>query len=119
MPYALAMGVSYNDFWEMNPHIINLITNGFKMKMDIQKDYDNFIAYVQGSYVRDALLATVGNMFSKKGAKPIEYPKEPYELGSHHELTEAEKELQRQQFFESLKTMQANFELSHNKDTNE
>jgi hypothetical protein len=33
---------------------------------------------MQGLYIRDALLSTVGNMFSGKGAIPIEYPKEPY-----------------------------------------
>ena len=33
---------------------------------------------MQGLYIRDALLSTVGNMFSNKGATPMEYPAEPY-----------------------------------------
>lgn len=35
--------------------------------------------HLQGHYMADALLATVGNMFSSKGKK-FEYPKEPYPL---------------------------------------
>ena len=33
---------------------------------------------MQGLYVRDALLVTVGNMFSDKSSKKNEYPTEPY-----------------------------------------
>lgn len=36
--------------------------------------------WMQGIYMRDALLCTVGNMFSGKGTTPIEYPKEPYPI---------------------------------------
>jgi hypothetical protein len=35
---------------------------------------------MQGVYIREALLSTVGNMFSGKGTTPIEYPNEPYPI---------------------------------------
>lgn len=79
--------------------------------MEQKRDYDNFIAYLNGIYVREALVSTVGNMFLGKGKKPYEYPDKPIELsGKERELTEDEKELQRQNFLASLFTMQSNFE---------
>lgn len=94
---------------------MKVCVEGYRIKMEAQRDYDNYIAYLQGAYVREAIASTIGNMFSKKGAKPNEYPEKPYELASNREPTEAEKELQRIQFLESLKVMQANFERTHKK----
>ena len=110
IPYALAMGISYNDFWDMNPRIMNIHIAGHKRKLE----YDNYVAYLGGIYVREALLCTVGNMFSKKGAKPIEYPKEPYPVTQEaiKDRDEREIEAQRQAFWANLQVMQTNFELS-------
>lgn len=38
------------------------------------------LAHLQGYYIVDALLATVGNMFRGKGQKSFKYPSEPYDL---------------------------------------
>lgn len=118
LPQALAIGISYNDFWNMNPRIINIHIEGYKHKIDKQLEYDNYMAYLSGVYVRDALASTVGNMFSKKGHKPIEYPKEPYPVteSQSEAKIEQEKELQRQMFLAQLQAMQANFELNHKGD---
>lgn len=96
----------------MNPKQIRIYANGYQMKLEQQRDYDNFLAYIHGIYFRDALLCTVGNMFAKKGSKPIEYPSDPYDLSPNEvrELTEEEKDVQRQAFLASLFQMQANFE---------
>lgn len=40
----------------------------------------NYEAWLYGMYTTKALEATVGNVFEKKGAKPIEYPEKPLEL---------------------------------------
>ena len=111
LPQALAIGISYEDFWNMNPRIINIHIEGYKKKQEKQLEYDNYIAYLGGIYVRDALASTVGNMFSKKGHQPIEYPKEPYPVTQ--EQIEDKQERERQEFWASLHTMQANFELHH------
>lgn len=100
----------------MNPRTLKVYLSGYRMKREQQRDYDNYMAYLTGAYVREAIASTVGNMFAKKTAKPFEYPKEPYSLEGKRELTEAEKELQRIQFLDSLMQMQANFERTHNKD---
>lgn len=36
-------------------------------------------AWLNGLYVNIAVQNTAGNMFAKKGAKPLEYPKEPFD----------------------------------------
>lgn len=99
----------------MNPHIIDLYMAGYKAKQERQLDYDNYIAYMGGIYVRDALASTVGNMFKKKTQKPIEYPQEPYPVTQQQseEQIERENEKKRQLFLASLQAMQTNFELNH------
>lgn len=114
LPNCMACGISYNDFWHMNPRKVKLFMQGYQKQIERQRDYDNYIAYINGAYVRDALMSTVGNMFKKKSAKPMEYPSKPYELGepTHREFTEDEIEAGRLQFLANLKMMQANFERS-------
>ena len=75
-------------------------------------EYDNVMAYIHGRYMVDALLCTVGNMMSKKGATKLEYPKEPYNINptEEKELTEEQKDIQVKALFANLERMKANFE---------
>lgn len=107
---ALSIGISYKDFWGYTPRIVLQILEGYNQNQKRQLDYDNFIAYVQGRYFADALLCTVGNMFSKKGAKTIEYPKEPYNLEGERELTQEEKDAGAKVIIDNLMRMKENFE---------
>lgn len=107
---ALSIGISYKDFWYYTPRIVLQILEGYNQNQKRQLDYDNFIAYVQGRYFADALLCTVGNMFSKKGAKTIEYPKEPYNLEGERELTQEEKDAGAKVIIDNLMRMKENFE---------
>lgn len=106
----MAIGISIDEFWNMTPHVLQIYINGHAKQMERRRDYDNYIAHLNGAYVRDALASTVGNMFRKKGSKPFEYPSEPYDFSKPRELTEDEKEAQRIAFLESLKAMQRSFE---------
>lgn len=107
---ALSIGISYKDFWGYTPRIVLQILEGYNQNQKRQLDYDNFMAYVQGRYFADALLCTVGNMFSKKGAKTIEYPKEPYNLEGERELTQEEKDAGAKAIIDNLMRMKENFE---------
>lgn len=112
LPVALSIGVIYKDFWELTPHDVCLIIEGHRKSVQQKLDYDNLIAYIQGRYFVDALACTVGNMFSKKGAKHLEYPKEPYDVNpkEERELTEEEKAVQVKAIFDNLERMKENFE---------
>lgn len=99
----------------MNPHIILLMAEGYseREKAEIQKQ--NYLAHLQGQYFCEALLATVGNMLSKKAAKKYQYPKEPYNLKEQREFTEEELQTQRELFVAKLEAMKTNFELNNSK----
>jgi len=114
------MGISWREFWDMTPAVIDAYKQGYKLK----KEEQNVFAYLQGIYVRDALASTVGNMFKKKGAKATEYPSEPYPLydqvstesESDGGMSEAEKRRKTEALFGMLRLMQANFEMSKQAD---
>ena len=111
------MGITEEQFWRMTRHKYELHVEGYKKRLFNQREYDNYIAYLQGLYNRMALASTIGNAFLKKGQKPNEYPEKPFELEAKkpHEITEEEKEAQRVAFLESLKLMQKNFEMHQKK----
>ena len=99
----------------MNPHIILLMLEGYNEheKAEIRKQ--NYLAHLQGQYICEALLATVGNMLSKRNAKKYQYPEEPYDLKEKREFTEEELQTQRELFVAKLEAMKTNFELNHSK----
>ena len=110
-PHVYALGYSYEEFGRMNPYIIKLIVKGEKEKQRKSIEIQNAICHLQGQYFAEALLATVGNMFSGKSAKKHEYPKNPYGLNEDKEFTEEELQKQRELFVAKLQTMKTNFEL--------
>lgn len=107
---ALSIGISYHDFWSMTPKIVLLILEGYNQSEKRKFDYDNLVAFIQGRYFVDALLCTVGNMFSKKGSKQLEYPKEPYNFEGEKELTQEEKDAKANAIISNLMRMKENFE---------
>ena len=116
LPQALKLGITYDEFWRMNPRLLDIYGKVYRDKLE-DKDREMWIL---GSYFRDALISTVGNMFKSKGSKTIEYPKTPYmqseefkRLNNNQELTEEEKIEQTKILFGQLQIMQSNFELSH------
>lgn len=70
----MSIGMTYDEFWNQDVAMVR----AFRKADEIRRQRQNEMLWMQGIYVRDALLATVGNMFSGKGSKPITYPKEPY-----------------------------------------
>lgn len=114
-PYAYQMGISWDEFWKLNPRIISLMLKGYKERKEAELQEQNVIAHLQGQYMVEAILSTVGNMFSKKTAKPHRYPKNPYEFGEEKPLTEEELQKQREQFVAQFEAMRVNFELQKGK----
>lgn len=115
-PKANAIGVTWQEFWGMNPRIIKLLIKGFKEKNELELQIENQIAHLQGKYFVDALLTVVGNAIKAKGSKPYEYPKKPYEFTKEEEteLTEEEKRRKTEQLFMQLQIMGANFKNNQN-----
>lgn len=108
--------MSEAQFWDSNPHLMKPYLEAYQMRLEEETKRQNLMAYINGIYVKDALMCTVGNMFRGKSTKAFEYPKEPYDFFKkeevEHELTEAEKIEQTKALFMRLNVMKDNFELS-------
>lgn len=69
-PYYLAIGMSYEQFWEGSADLVK----AYRKADEIRRRRMNEELWLCGMYTADALTATVGNMFSKK---KYNYPSEP------------------------------------------
>ena len=108
-------GISYEQFGKLNMKQIRIIANAYSEKVKDDFRLADTIAFIQGRYMVEALLCTVGNMLGGKNTK-FAYPEEPYSASVNQvELTEDEIEMQRQQFIAALKTMETNFNLNKQK----
>ena len=70
----MSIGMTYDEFWNQDVAMVR----AYRKAHELKRRQQNENLWMQGLYMRDALLSTVGNMFSEKGAKIIEYPGEPY-----------------------------------------
>lgn len=97
----------------MNPYIIQRMAEGYEER---QKETD-FVAWLHGRYVYMAFATVMSNAFSKNSK--AEYPNEPMLLSkSKAELSEDEKQIQRELFMAELQVMMQNFEATHPKSNN-
>ena len=85
MPRILPLGVSMDDFWELNLHKVNILIKAFNEKTKNEIRQQNMLMHLQGQYMAEALLATVCNLFRGKGQRPYEYPKHAYTLDLEYE----------------------------------
>lgn len=90
-PYANAIGVSWQEFWGMNPHIINLIVKGRKEKIK-QQDY---LAWLFNQYTLSAVSVAVEHNFAGKKAKQ-KYVEKPFMISM--EEKEYEKKCDRPEY---------------------
>lgn len=93
----MSIGMTYDEFWNQDVTMVRAFRKADEMKRRRQ----NEMLWMQGLYVREALLSTVGNMFAGKGATPIEYPKEPHPITV--EQVEEKKERERKSMEERMK----------------
>lgn len=108
-------GISLDDFGKLTMRRMKIIAHAYSDKLEDDFKIADVSAFVQGRYIVEALLCTVGNMLGGKNTK-FEYPEKPYSMANQErELTEDEIEQQRQQFIATLQTMQQNFNLNKEK----
>lgn len=77
-PYYLAMGMTYDQFWNDDCNIAKY----YRQAYEIKKKQKNEELWLQGMYIYEALcdVSPVLHAFAKKGTKPAKYPIEPYPL---------------------------------------
>jgi hypothetical protein len=90
-PYYMSIGMTYDEFWNQDVTMVR----AFRKSYELKRRQQNETLWMQGLYIRDALLSTVGNMFSSKSDAPIEYPKEPYPVTAEQIAEKKEAEQRR------------------------
>ena len=108
MPKVIPLGVSYDDFWVLNPHKVDILILAYNEAKKNEIRTQNMMAYLQGQYFAEALRATVCNMFRNKGQQPYKYPSKPYELNLDLNIDDEEERelvLQRRDFVTNLNNM--------------
>ena len=93
----MSIGMTYDEFWNQDVEMVR----AFRKAHELKRRQQNEMLWVQGLYVRDALLATVGNMFADNSAKKNEYPAEPYPVTA--EQVAEKKEAERRKMEERMK----------------
>ena len=101
----MSIGMSYDEFWNQDVALVR----AYRQADDLRRQRQNEMLWMQGVYMRDALLCTVGNMFAGKGATPIEYPQEPYSITATQiaQKKEAERRNMEERMKADLMTMAA------------
>lgn len=97
-PYYLSIGMTYDQFWNEDVCLVKYYREADEMRNGRR----NREMWLQGLYFTSALNASVGNLFSKKGAQPIEYLAQPIPI-TRSEI----KERQRQQMIERAEGFRA------------
>lgn len=110
-PYYLAIGMSYEQFWEQDCDLVKYYRRAAQIKQDLQ----NQGAWLQGAYFYEALInaAPVLRAFTKKGTKPTPYRESPYELFTRQDKKQ-QKQLQEKHDDQAKAYMEA-FMVSVNK----
>lgn len=112
-PAAHSIGVSWDDFWRMNPHIINLMIKGHKEKL---KQID-FMNWISGQYMLSAVLVAVEKNLAGRKAR-AKYIKEPImKQMEEQQEPRSEKDIQkkRELFVARLQAMKTNWDIEHGK----
>ena len=108
-------GVTLDDFGKLTMRKMRIIANAYSEKLREDFKMSDVAAFIQGRYMVEALLCTVGNMLGGKNAN-FKYPEQAYSMSDTEEvLSEEEIERQRQQFVAALQTMQHNFNINKKK----
>jgi hypothetical protein len=74
--YYISIGMTYEQFWHGDVWLAKV----YRDAEELRERRANAEAWRNGFYMASALSSTVGNMFRKKGSKPIKYMDRPIPL---------------------------------------
>ena len=87
-PYYLSIGMTYEQFWEGDPHLVKYYRQAYEMRIERK----NQELWLQGLYVYEALcdVAPILQAMAKKGTKARPYPEQPYSITEKQRKREIE-----------------------------
>lgn len=103
-PIYLAIGMTYNEFWNEDPKCAKYYFDAYKIKSRIDRKKDDINIWKEGVYHYEALMrvSPVLHAFCKKGTKPLPFPEEPifkyndYEQETIQDIEKKEREAEYQ-----------------------
>lgn len=110
-PYYLAMGMTYDQFWNDDPCLCRY----YRKAHEIKRKMRNEELWLQGMYIYEVLcdVNPIFQAFPQKGAKPTPYSTEPYALTDEEQ--EERKERDNRLKYESMKNKMENYKNKFNK----
>ena len=111
-PEYLAMGMSYDEFWRMEPSL----AADYRKANEIRNKREEWARWRQGAYVYDALVkvAPLLRAFGKGKVEAGKYPEEPWPL-TEKEAREQEERTRRQRFERMLAAFKKEGEANRKK----
>ena len=109
------MGITWSEFWHMNPHIISCVADGYKKRIE---EKDALMHFWWGTYGLSALGVAIEHCFNGKNAKskyienPLWSERQEDQCKKEEKLTEEEKKKQTEMFFTKLRVLEANHKLT-------
>ena len=107
---AFAMGITIEEFKHMTPTEFEYCLKGYKIRRNAQ-NIDLWTYAV--TYLIPAI--KFGVRSGAWGKDKVDFPSEPIKLNNNEEPTEDEIEKKRKEFALQMKTMKANWDLTHKK----
>ena len=92
-PQYLAMGMTYEEFWDKDPALAIY----YRKAEEIKNDKINQQLWLQGLYIYEALcdVSPILRAFGKKGTKPHKYSEQPYVLNEKAKKNEEQTQEQK------------------------
>lgn len=77
-PYYLAIGMTYEQFWNEDPELAKY----YRKADEVKRERMNQEMWWQGMYIYEAIccVSPILQAFAKKGTKPKPYPEEPHPI---------------------------------------
>lgn len=103
----MAMGMSYNEYWEASPYLVRYYKEAFQIKRKLE----NEMAWIQGIYIYDAVAVCLQNVFRDRGQKREHYMESPLDIfpltDKEKKAREREEMIKMNKQFEQIRAAQA------------
>lgn len=99
--------MTYEQFWRDDPTITKYYYKAYLMKEKNEAEKVEWHMWKQGMYVYEALydVSPVLHAFSKKGTKPLQYPKKPYGIDEIEKEEKTQEQIKKEAENERLKAI--------------
>lgn len=110
LPYCLLIGISYDQFWKINPRIVKVYQEAYRLR---EKKIDEE-AWMLGAYINNAVTVSIDHCLNGKKATSKYYEKPFLQMTTANvaPTNEIEKNERIEHLFNGLKMLQTNFEIA-------